>query len=138
VGWQDRDWAKWSDDDCSRFSGGGTIAVSGALLAVVASLVGFVVLARPGGMSLFHLDQPTTPRVVYGSGLGDLMGRTVTCTSMTFTERGGQCSAWTPVLAGQRFVRAQQLPSGSGCSAADVDEHAGRWICVAFAGARNS
>jgi hypothetical protein len=133
VGWQDRDWAKWTPEERSRFLGGGTAVVPGALLAVVVSLVSVVALAKPGGVSILHLGRqpgpPPAAHVVYGAGAPNGSGMNATCTTMAAPDGTWHCTAWTPLLSGQQWAPAQSLPAGSTCTVATVEQRNGRWIC---------
>ena len=157
MGWQERDWARWTDEERSRYLGSSTRVVAGA--APVRSRFGFHASSRRGvtllamlvslGLSLltwhFHLFQAVAqqpplqvPRstIVYGTGLTDFNGQSdeSTCTAMEVNAQGIQsCTLWTILLPGQQAVQAATLPAGSTCLAAQVDQHTGRWICTAGA-----
>jgi hypothetical protein len=128
VGWEDRDWAKWTDDERSRFFGGGGSGVGmmpGALLGIVVSLVGAVVFMHP-----FRARHVLLPPV-YGTGVVvHLMNQDTTCTMQSREGGKWQCMRWAILLRGQRALPALPLPTGSLCSAAVVDQPSHRWICA--------
>ena len=128
MGWQDRDWAKWTDEERARFVGGGTSGVGivpGALLAIVVSLVATVVLTHP-----FRPTRPTPPPL-YGSGVVDqLMGHRTMCTKMELVSGTWTCDVWSMLLPGQQALPAAPLSGGGLCAAAAVDQPSRRWICV--------
>jgi hypothetical protein len=135
VGWQDRDWAKWTDEERARFVGGGTGGPSksgsiapGAFLAVIVSLVATVAfLHHP----ITLRDRANRPSVVYGSGFMQLQdGERVTCTAMSRDGAGAtRCMTWTILQNGQRPAPAMPLQPGTTCTAIVVDQRAGRWTC---------
>jgi hypothetical protein len=163
VGWEDREWAKWTDEERRRFLGAAPVpgrrrARVGildrahgrselTLLAIAVSLAASLAVAH------FHLlsfgaappagsfIRPAMPRVVYGTGLSHLKGqaRPMTCTAVAKDSHGfGSCTAWMIVAAGQRVVQAAPLPAGSSCSAVEADQHSGRWVCTKAQWSSNS
>jgi hypothetical protein len=151
MGWQDRDWAKWTDEERDRYLGGTTVSAPGrpeacgrassrrteaTLLAVLVSLA---VSLAGWHFHLFRLPAlthpavvvPTTP-VVYGTGLAQNGASQMTCTAMATDARGGEsCTAWTILGPGQRAVQATPLPAGTACPAVVADQRSGRWMCSA-------
>lgn len=148
LGWQDRDWAKWTDEERTRFLGtsGRAPRIAGpagqrreiTLLAMLVSLVVSVLLAhshlfgwlaaRPAHQSAQHV-----PAIVYGTGLAHVNGASqeMTCTAMATNAAGVEvCTAWTPLFPGQQAVQAAALPAGTSCPAVAADQHTGRWVCT--------
>jgi hypothetical protein len=159
VGWRERDWARWTDEERARYLGSST-RVAGAgvpvhepefgyeacqasrrreltLLAMVVSLAASLVswhfhLLR----FVAHPAPAPAPRatVVYGTGLAHLNGQSqeMTCTAMTTNAQGSEvCTAWTLLLPGQQAVQAASLPAGANCAMVTADQQAGRWVCAA-------
>jgi hypothetical protein len=157
VGWQERDWARWTDEERSRYLGSSTRVDTGA--GPVRSRFGFHESSRRDltllamlvslGLSLatwhFHFFRSVAQQapvqvplstIVYGTGLTDLNGQSdeSTCTAMEVNAQGIQsCTVWTILSPGQHAVQAATLPAGSTCLAAQVDQHSGRWVCTAGA-----
>lgn len=127
MGWQDRDWANWTDDERARFVGGGSTGVGilpGAFLGIVVSLVATVILTHP-----FRSTHPAPPPL-YGSGVVDeLMGHRTTCTKVQLVSGRWTCDIWAMLLPGQQALAAAPLPDGSLCATAVVDQPSRRWIC---------
>lgn len=139
MGWQDRDWARWTDDERRRYvggGGGGTALVPGAFVAVVVSLLGFVVFARPGGVSIFHLGRAHARSVVYGTGaqVVGAGGAMLTCTAVERVEGGVRCLEWTALGPGRRPAVAAPLGSPGDCLIARADQTSGRWVCTVARG----
>ena len=145
MGWQDRDWAKWNDDERRRFLGSGGSSRSGrhggfapgAFLAVVVSLVA-VVVGQSQGINLLHLGHthatiPTVP--LYGTGVvvKSLSGsENVSCTAVSFDSLGGtHCTGWTYLLPGERAAPAAGMPARGTCATAEADQISGTWVCTA-------
>ena len=128
MGWQDRDWAKWTDEERARVvggGGGGVGIVPGALLGIVVSLVGTVVLTHP-----FRSAQRTPPPV-YGSGVVEhLMGNRTTCTKMELVSGTWTCEVWSFLLPDQQALRAAPLSDGNLCTTVVVDQPSRRWVCL--------
>jgi len=142
VGWQDRDWAKWTEDERSRFLGGHAAVAPGAFLAVVVSLV-VLVVARPQAVAVLHFGRsPAAPSsVVYGTGTAyaGTGGTEVTCVGLWVTpETGSHCSSWVTLLPGQRAVAAAAMPPTGTCAIIQADQSSGRWICRGVAAGTNS
>ena len=157
MGWQDRDWAKWTDEERERFlgdvrapvqiRGGWTHAgharlhlrsprIEVTLLAVLASLAVSLVGWQ---LDLFRLPIATHPAgvapaapVVYGTGLAHSGTSQLTCTAVTTDARDVEsCTDWTILLPGQRAVEAMPLPVGTTCRAVVADQRSGHWVCSA-------
>ena len=129
MGWQDRDWAKWTEDERRGFFGGGAAsglsAVPGAFLGIVASLVAIVMLGQP-----FHHSRPTL-RPIYGTAeIDGPMGQRTTCTKMEIDAGKWTCDVFSILLAGQRALPAAPLPPGSLCRIAVVNQASRRWTCA--------
>jgi hypothetical protein len=152
VGWEDRDWAKWTDDERARFYGGGGFHRGGGsfdesptgsrrsssiLLAIVVSivlsaLIGFTNLNRVDLPGRAHAAAASERRpVLYGTEVrSDDAGSPLTCTSMVTVAAGSwSCTEWSIVMPGQRAVLAAPLTPGTRCAFAKVDQSAGRWLC---------
>ena len=129
MGWQDRDWAKWTDEERVRYVGGGGSGagvIPGALLAIIVSLVATVVLTHP-----FRSAHPTPPPV-YGSGVVEqLMGNRTTCTKMELVSGRWTCEVWSFLLPGQQALPAAPPSDGNLCTIVVVDQPSRRWVCVA-------
>jgi hypothetical protein len=131
VGWQDRDWAKWTDDERSRFlghrsTGRSSSVAQGAFVGVVVSLVATVVLAGAPGIGFLRHNRASAFRPVYGTGkVVVAFGRDVTCTELLH----GACGAYTFVQPGQRVLRAAPPPPGTTCQLLEVDQSRGAWVC---------
>jgi hypothetical protein len=145
VGWEDRDWAKWNDDERRRFfgSGGGSPRsgghggfAPGALLAVVVSLVA-VVVGQSQGINLLHLGRahasiPIAP--LYGSGIVESLTGSgkVSCTALSFDSLGQtHCTGWTDIIPGERVIPPAGMPARGTCATAEADQTSGTWICTA-------
>lgn len=132
VGWQDRDWARWTDDERSRFLGHGSTgrsstATQGAFLGVVVSLVATVVLAGAPGIGLLRHERAPALRPVYGTGqVISAFGHDATCTELL----DGACEAYTFVQPGQRVLRAAPPPPGATCPLLEVDQSSAAWVCA--------
>ncbi|HEY5058469.1 MAG TPA: hypothetical protein VII51_05575 [Gaiellaceae bacterium] len=154
MGWQDRDWAKWTAEERADYVGGApaparaplriqtlggaTSRTTGTIfLAAVASLVVTVIVSQ---FHLVHLpaasqataSAPLAP-LVYGTGLAHLGAATtqeMTCTAMTTARGAESCTTWTYLVAGQRAVQAAPLPTGVSCPVVEADQSLGRWVCA--------
>ena len=150
MGWHDRDWARWTDDERAGYLGSSTGI--GHHPGTPASRRGVTLLAMlvSLGLSLvtwqFHLfrfsahrlpAQAPQPAVVYGTGLAHFNGQSpeeMTCTAMAVNAQGTQsCTTWTFLSPGQQAVQAATLPAGTSCTAVEADQHTGRWVCTARA-----
>jgi hypothetical protein len=154
VGWQDRDWAKWTDEERARFYGSGPKTSTASLTRTISrkerrthrSLF-FAVLVSAGltlGAALLHVHlridrgshaSPTVVvarrPVIYGSGARvQTDGSQLTCTSMVAAGGAWSCVALSIVMPGQHVAEAAPLAGGSSCSVAKVDQDARRWICL--------
>jgi hypothetical protein len=145
MGWQERDWAKWTEEERARFVGGTTapprprqglrsrrneLTLLAMLVSLAASLVGwqFHLFSLP--ISTPHSRVPTAP-VVYGAGLAQNGASRMTCTAMEADGQGGEsCTVWTILFPSQQAVQALQLPVGSTCPAVIADQHTGHWVCT--------
>ena len=148
MGWQDRDWAKWNEDERSRFFGGGGSPRSsghgfaaGGIAAVVLSLV-LAVVGESQGLNLLHLKRahrvavPIAP--LYGTGLvvKGMDGNDITCTALSFDSLGAShCTGWTYLLPGERALPATGMPARGTCAAVEADQISGSWVCKAPAAA---
>ena len=103
VGWQDRDYAKWTDDDRKRYLGGGSTSVrqdgpsAGKALAIGISLVAVVGgSALHFGIPFGSSPTPTRPPAVTPQ---PLPGKRLVCTEESTDPATGQprCSAYVYV-----------------------------------------
>jgi hypothetical protein len=157
VGWQERDWAKWTDEERSRYLGSSTRADTraGPLrsrfgfhessrrdLTLLAMLVSLGLSLATWHFHFFRLVAQQAPAqvpratIVYGTGLAHMNGQSeaMTCTTMEVNAQGSlSCTAWTILSPGQQAVQAAALPAGTTCTAARVDQQTGRWVCLAGA-----
>ncbi len=126
MGWQDRDWAKWTDDERRRFVGGGVSIVPGAVLGVVISLVVTVMLAQP------FARHRAAPAPVWGDGVVAYQwGHDTTCTELRRLGNSWTCEVWTFLLPGQGARPAAALLSGQACATVVADQSLRRWVCAA-------
>jgi hypothetical protein len=148
VGWQERDWAKWTDDERARMVAGRVSTTTTCAQANPRRRVELTVLAiavsvvASFGISHFHvlrlggppaLQPAPPPAVVYGTGLAHMPGgQEMTCTAMESDAQGVQsCTTWQYLQPGQRAVQAVQLrPGGPFCSAVVADQATGGWKCT--------
>jgi hypothetical protein len=146
VGWQDRDWAKWTDDERARMVGGSPVArcpssshrmhvtALGALVSLVGSLtvwhIGFLRPAHP-----VPAIAPQPPTVVYGTGLAHIGGSPATCTALATDGQGVErCTTWTLLVGSERAAQAAALPAGGPpCAAVVASQTSGSWVCTAGA-----
>lgn len=144
MGWQDRDWAKWNDDERRRFFGSGGSPRSGrhggfapgAFLAVVVSLVA-VVVGQSQGIDLLHLGRahasiPIAP--LYGTGVVVKSfdgSENVSCTALSFDSLGeAHCAGWTYLVPGERAAPAAGMPARGTCATAEANQISGTWVCT--------
>ena len=126
MGWQERDWARWTDEERSRFVGSSPAVRSGAFVAVVVSLVATVVLAGAPGIQLLQRHHTPSIPPLYGSGTVVLFaGHDGTCTEI----QNGACTTYTPIEPGQRVLPAAPPPAGTSCPLLEVDQASGSWVC---------
>ncbi|HEX3056059.1 MAG TPA: hypothetical protein VHP82_07970 [Gaiellaceae bacterium] len=142
MGWQDRDWAKWNEDERSRFFGGGGSPRSrgygfgvGAFAAVVVSLV-VAVVAQSQGLNVLRLNRahrvsiPIAP--LYGTGVVErgMDGNDITCTELSFDSSGtSHCMGWTYLLPGERALPAEGMPARGTCAVVEADQISRHWVC---------
>ena len=126
MGWQDRDWARWTEDERRRFVGGGAATVvPGAFVAVVVSLVAAVMLGRPA-----HAPRPAPPPV-YGTGVVVQQGgMRTTCTKEVRGSAGWICDSWAVLEPNQNAWPATPLPSGTICSTVVANQATRGWVCA--------
>ncbi len=136
VSWEDRDRAKWTPDERARFlspEAGASRVRHLVLLAMLMSAVATLGFSEFHGFRFVHAQQAPQSPVVYGTGLAHWRGSSqqLTCTAMTTDTSGRQsCTSWSLIQPGQRLVPAVQLPTTPYCSAAEVDQQAGAWVCM--------
>jgi hypothetical protein len=136
VSWEERDWATWTPEERARFlspDAGPAPVRHLVLLAVLLTAVATLGFSEFHGFRFVHAQQAPQSPIVYGSGLAHWRGSSqqLTCTAMTTSSTGHQfCTSWSLIGPGQRAVQAEQLPSTPHCSAAQVDQEAGAWVCV--------
>jgi hypothetical protein len=155
MGWQDRDWAKWTDEERDRYLGrsmpvrgvgvgcaDGTRTAVGAPRAAVgvAMLASLLFTAVAAQLHLFVFapsPPPASPRsvapaVVYGTSIALFRGSSgrMTCTAMELGAAGAACTAWTYLAPGQRAIQAIPLPPGPQCLAVQADQLTGHWVCT--------
>jgi hypothetical protein len=148
MGWESRDWAKWTDEERTRYVGGsGHVAVAVAEPARASRRPELVLLAAlvsaAGSFLAWHAHLfraapaprpalPPLPAVVYGTGSSHMGGYALTCTAMTRDVQGTiSCTAWSYVMPGQRVEEPVSLPPGVNCPAIEADQQAGHWVCSA-------
>jgi hypothetical protein len=151
VGWQGRDYAKWTDEERARIVGGRVSTQStcpqadprrrveltalAIAVSVVASLgVSHFHLLRLGGPPAAPMQQPAPlAPIVYGTGLAHFQGsQEMTCTAMESDAQGAQsCTTWQYLQSGQRAMQAAPLPAGGPlCTAVVADQTTGSWKCT--------
>jgi hypothetical protein len=154
VGWRDRDWARWTDEERASYLTGSTRMGASA---PAGQRFGFRQSSQRGvtlfamlvslGLSLltwhFHLlrfvgqhapAQAPLSTIVYGTGLAHFNegSQEMTCTAMAANGQGIEsCTTWTLLSPGQQPVQAAALPTGTNCTAVQADQHTGRWVCTA-------
>ena len=146
MGWQERDWAKWTDEERDRFLAGASapprmrlgvrsrrneLTLLALLVSLAASLAGwqFHLFSLP----ISHTPVRTVPTapVVYGTDLAHNGASDMTCTAMVADAGGAEsCTVWTILVSGQRAVEAMQPRAGSTCLAVIADQHTGQWVCT--------
>jgi hypothetical protein len=150
VGWQDREWAKWTDEERARMVGGHVSTAASCpqtdphrrveltALAVAVSVVASFAVAqfhvlRLGGPPAAPLQPAPPPAAVYGTGLAHAPGgEEMTCIAMESNALGVQsCTRWQYLQPGQEAVRAARLPPGGPpCTAVVADQTTGGWKCT--------
>jgi hypothetical protein len=153
VGWRDRDWAKFSDDEWQAIYGfrrkapretprdDVPILVSGrrnrlrryvwgglALLAIVVLAGGFALRASDGRTA----QRLASPPVLYGlRGSG---GTNTVCTEMAVAQgsTSWRCLAWTVNVNHAAIVEPR--PYTGPCTHAVVDQARGAWTCLGVVG----
>lgn len=155
MGWQDRDWAKWTDEERARFYGSGrrtskraTLAptttrdrsISGVFLAVVVSLALSLVAAyfhfhvNVGAADSRSVATPLLARhpFLYGTQSRRTGGsQKVTCTAMVAAPPGPwSCIEWSIVMPGQSPREARRLATDTPCVYAKVVQEERSWVCV--------
>jgi hypothetical protein len=150
VGWQDRDWAKWTDEERARMVGGSVSTTTtcpeanprrrvertalAIAISVVASLgVSHFHVLRLGGPPASPAQPAPPPAIVYGTGLAHAPGgQEMTCTAMESNAQGLQsCTTWQYLQTGQQAVQAATLSAGGPlCTAVVADQATGRWKCT--------
>jgi hypothetical protein len=128
VGWQDRDWARLSDDELETLYGVErgrsfpTRTVVWTALAVVTAAV-----AAFGWTQREHAPPPVpaAPEVVYGDALGPVNA----CTEYELDTAGSwHCIVISQNAPGTRIARA--APYDGPCAHLRADQADGRWTCV--------
>jgi hypothetical protein len=160
VGWRERDWARFTDEERRALYGGGStgylppvapptarLSDGNRLRAVVWSLVVVATLGT-GGFAYSHRQvqapghAPAPPRVIYGDRGTDTTvdpqapgGTGTACTDESFdTAHGGWvCNSWELNVGALPVVRPQTFAGA--CTHVVADETSGRWTCVAPVGA---
>ena len=146
MGWQEREWAKWTDEERDRFLGATSapaplrrgvrsrrneLTLLAMLVSVVATLGCWQLHLFSFPVSAPHGAAAPAAAVVYGTGLSHNGSFDMTCTAMLSDASGGEsCTVWTILRPGQQAVQALQLPVGSTCPAVIADQHTGHWACM--------
>ena len=146
MSWQERDWARWTDEERGRFVDGhgapartqlglrsqrNELMLLAMLVSVVASLACWQFHLFSFPVSAPHAAAVPTAPFVYGTGLAHNGASDMTCTAMVSDARGSpSCTVWTILVPGQQAVQALQLPAGSTCPAVIADQHTGHWACT--------
>jgi len=125
MGWQERDWAKWTEKERSHLVGSTTGARPGAFLAGVVSLVAIVVF----GQSALH--HPRNPVPIYGDGrIVQVWGHPSTSTKLEDLPSGATCDVWRFLAPHQPALPASPLQAGTRCAIIVADQASHRWICA--------
>lgn len=154
MGWRDRDWAKFSDDEWRELygvdrgwggEGSGSHSIDWARVtgwtvvgfAALALLVVTVDLRRGPSASTPAPPASAAPRLavlygIRGSGANDLApgGRRTACTEMAWhtSAAAWTCLSWNVNSDGVPVVEPR--PFGGPCAHAVVDQQRGAWSCV--------
>ena len=125
MGWQDRDWAKWTDRERSQFLGSSSGVPPGAFLAGVVTLVAVVLF----GQSALHRGRKPVP--IYGDGrIVQVWGRPSTCTKLETLPSGTTCEVWRFLAPHEPALPAAPLPPGTRCAVVIADQASHRWTCA--------
>jgi hypothetical protein len=131
VGWRDRDWARFTDDERQLVFGvPGGHALDWLRLSVW-SVTGLLALAVAGYASGSLRHRPVTPlpaaNVVYAGPTIDRGRLACTAESRNDTLRMWVCTEWTIVEDGQTTAKAAD--PGGPCGVRHVDQETHRWVC---------
>jgi hypothetical protein len=146
MGRQEREWAKWTDQERDRFLGGASapaplrrgvrsrrneLTLLAMLVSVAASLGCWQLHLFSFPVAAPHRAATPPAAVVYGAGHAHDGSTDMTCTAMVSDASGGEsCTVWTILLPGQQAVQALRLPVGRTCPAVIADQHTGHWVCT--------
>lgn len=142
MGWQDRDWAKFDDDELKAIYGGGrrkspdrpggpepgrriSGVIIGSVVVLVAVLAGAYALGRPAASSPSLVEGPT---FIYGHAIV-FSGEPAVCTEIAYntTVRGWVCLV---VDGNSRHLPVIEPGAYDGpCADAVADQVEGRWVC---------
>jgi hypothetical protein len=131
VGWRDRDWARFSDEERQLVFGAPSVQAFDWLRVCVWSVTGLLALVVAGYSSraLRHttVAAPSPEHVVYAGPTLD-QGR-LACTAESANATLGMwvCTEWTIVETGQTTAKA--VDPGGQCGVRHVDQATHRWVC---------
>jgi hypothetical protein len=153
MGWRDRDWAKWTDEEREWFygsrRGGRDVAQpTGARRRLKRSssrltkTIAVAVACSLGAFAFLKLDTdshpsvPMTrasfPPVVYGSDLRSAAGAggRLLCTRLVSNNGTKSCVVWSILRPEQTAREARPLAPGTFCFVTTVDQRSGSWVCA--------
>jgi hypothetical protein len=142
MGWQDRDWAKFNDDELRALYGGGrgrpsaeggggeparrvSVVIVGSVMVLVAVVAGAYALDRRATSSPALVEGPT---VIYGHAIV-FGGEPAVCTAIAYNTavRGWVCLA---VNGNSRHLPVIEPKAYDGpCADAVADQVEARWVC---------
>jgi hypothetical protein len=143
MGWQDRDWAKFNEDELKAIYGGGgrrqppaegggpepgrrvSGAIIGGVVVLVAALTGAYALGRPATSSPSLVAGPT---FIYGHAIV-FASEPAVCTEIAYNTavRGWVCLI---VDGNSRHLSVIEPKAYDGpCADAVADQVEGRWVC---------
>jgi hypothetical protein len=135
MGWQDRDWAKFTEDELNAIYGASvqrTISRDRHVMRIVVwSLAG---LAASGALfATRHTSRPAPfprPAVFYGVAARDDSGwgHPIACTEEELVGDAWRCDAWSIDTTNAPIVGP--TPYVGTCTHARVDQELGRWVCL--------
>lgn len=148
MGWQDRDWAKLTEDELRALydvrhvepapSATSVLRQPVTKRSVVWACVGVAIamtlmLASSLTRRPAPVRQPYVPparAVLYGepSVLGDGLGHPMACTDEELVDSAWHCVVWSLDTTNATIVRPQ--PYSGSCAHVRADQDLGRWVCL--------
>lgn len=148
MGWQERDWAKWTDEERARFLGArrvdarswepgqpsprSGVGIRSLVWGAVAIAVAVVAAgAFVGRGTLAPGDAPLVPVAVYGdlvSADSAALGGRGICTREVAGATGWVCTEYSLLAPSQ--TPAQARPYVGQCVERKADQQTAQWVCV--------